>query len=165
MASFDLYWPHIGFCGAQWTYYPHGYFVEPSLPTSRWFVAGRMRQPRMMIGSGITGSQNFIPGAETRFQLSRDFANDCRTWDPGGHMYDMSVRFFPRCVYIDLSHHDSLGYEWPFVCYIHLVVCLVYCLWFEDEHGYGIIMMMITVFTLPLMLTWVNILLVYECSL
>jgi hypothetical protein len=33
----------------------------------------------------------------------------------------------------------------------------------EDEDGYGYIIM-ITVFTLPLMLTWVNVLLVYACS-
>jgi hypothetical protein len=32
------------------------------------------------------------------------------------------------------------------------------------ENGYGYIFMMITVFTLPLMLTFVNVLLVYTCS-
>jgi hypothetical protein len=38
-----------------------------------------MRQPRMMGGSGIAGSQDFIRGAETRIQISRDFMDDCRT--------------------------------------------------------------------------------------
>jgi hypothetical protein len=37
--------------------------------------------------------------------------DDCCTWDPGGHAYDVLVRFFPCMVYIDLSHRDTLGYE------------------------------------------------------
>jgi hypothetical protein len=65
--------------------------------------------------------------------------------------------------YIDSSHHDTLGYEWLLVRCCHLIVCLVYCCWIMDEHGYGYIIMMITVCTLPLTLTWVKILLVYAC--
>jgi hypothetical protein len=38
-----------------------------------------MRQPRMMAGPDIAGIQDFILGAETRFQLSRDFTDGCRT--------------------------------------------------------------------------------------
>jgi hypothetical protein len=38
-----------------------------------------MRQPRMTAGLGIAGSQDIISGAETRFRLSRDFVNGCRT--------------------------------------------------------------------------------------
>jgi hypothetical protein len=38
-----------------------------------------MRQPRMTAGLGIAGSQDFILGAETRFGLSRDVVNGCRT--------------------------------------------------------------------------------------
>jgi hypothetical protein len=53
--------------------------IEPHLLALRWFVGGRMRQPRMTVGSSIAGSQDFIPGVGARFQLSRDFANDCRT--------------------------------------------------------------------------------------
>jgi hypothetical protein len=39
----------------------------------------------------------------------------------------------------------------------------VHYLWSEDEDGYGYIIM-ITVITLPLMLTWVNVLRVYAYS-
>jgi hypothetical protein len=33
----------------------------------------------------------------------------------GSQVYDVLVRFFPRMVYIDSSHHDTLGYEWQLV--------------------------------------------------
>jgi hypothetical protein len=52
-------------------------------------------------------------------------------------------------VYIDLSHCDTLGYEWPFVHCCPLVVCLVVLDgWLEDEYGYGYVILVITVFTL-----------------
>jgi hypothetical protein len=50
---------------------------------------------RMTAGPGIAGSQDFTSGAGDRFRLSRDFTNDCRTWDPGGRAYDVLVRFLP----------------------------------------------------------------------
>jgi hypothetical protein len=48
----------------------------------------------------------------------------------------MLVRFFPYRVYIDLSHRDTLGYEWQLVRRGHLLVCLVYCCWIRGV-GYG----------------------------
>jgi hypothetical protein len=33
----------------------------------------------------------------------------------GSHAYGVLVRFFPCRVYIDSSHHDTLGYEWQVV--------------------------------------------------
>jgi hypothetical protein len=33
----------------------------------------------------------------------------------GSQAYDVLVRFFPCRVYIDLSHRDTLGYEWQLV--------------------------------------------------
>jgi hypothetical protein len=36
-----------------------------------------MRQPRMMAGPGIVGSQDFIPGAGAQFWPSRDFIDGC----------------------------------------------------------------------------------------
>jgi hypothetical protein len=33
----------------------------------------------------------------------------------GSQAYDVLVRFFPCRVYIDLSHHDTLGYEWQLI--------------------------------------------------
>jgi hypothetical protein len=56
---------------------------------------------------------------------------------------------FPYRVYIDSSHHDTLGYETACHC-CHLVVCLVYCLWIRGVGygcGYDYIIIMIIVFT------------------
>jgi hypothetical protein len=118
------------------------WMMDPSF--LRWFYH-KMRQPRMTAESGIAKSQDFILGAETQFQLSRDFTDGCRTWDPKGHAYDVSIRFFPCRVYIDLSRRDTLRYEWPLIRFCHLVVCLVYCWWLEDEYNYGYVIMMIPV--------------------
>jgi hypothetical protein len=82
-------------------------------------------------------NQDFIPGAEPRFWLSRDFADGCLVWDPWGHTYDVSVRFFPYMMYIDSNRRDTLGYEWTLVRCCHLIVCLIVlmawirgcCLW------------------------------------
>jgi hypothetical protein len=58
-------------------------------------------------------------------------------YDPGGHTYDVSVRFFLCRVFINSSRGDTLRYEWLLVCCYHLIVCSVYCCWLEDEDGYG----------------------------
>ncbi len=83
-------------------------------------------------GRTIAGSQDFIPGAEPRFQLSRDFTDGCHTWDPRGYTYNVLVRFFPlQCVYRFESR------LWVATCHCsHLVVCLVYC-WWDRGVGYG----------------------------
>jgi hypothetical protein len=60
----------------------------------------------------------------------------------------MSVRFFPCKVYINSSHHDTLGYEWPLVHCCHLIVCLVYC-WRVEDNGYSFVIMMITGWSHP----------------
>jgi hypothetical protein len=36
---------------------------------------------------GIAGSQDFIPGAEDQFLVSRDFTNDCCTCDSRSRTY------------------------------------------------------------------------------
>jgi hypothetical protein len=33
----------------------------------------------------------------------------------GSYAYGMLVRFFPCRVYINSSHHDTIGYEWQLV--------------------------------------------------
>jgi hypothetical protein len=38
----------------------------------------------------------------------------------GSQAYVVLVRFFPYRVYIDLSHHDTLDYEWQLVVAIIL---------------------------------------------
>jgi hypothetical protein len=88
-------------------------------------LEGEWGSPGWRPGRMIAGSQDFIPGAETRFWLSRDFMDGCQTWDLRGHAYDMSVRFFPCRVYIDLNCHDTLEYKWSLACCCHLIVCLI----------------------------------------
>jgi hypothetical protein len=75
-------------------------------------------------GGTITGSQNFILRVGARFQHSRDFVEDCRTWHLRAHAYDILVRFFPCRVYTDSNHCDTLRYEWSLAHWCHLVVCL-----------------------------------------
>jgi hypothetical protein len=73
MASFELCTDRMsGFTGPGNASSFCKYFVEPSLPASRWLVGGRMRQPRMLVGLSIPGSQDFVPGAETQFHFSRN---------------------------------------------------------------------------------------------
>jgi hypothetical protein len=47
----------------------------------------------------------------------------------GSQAYGVLVKFFPCRVYINLSHRDTLSYEWQLVRCSHPVVCLVYCWW------------------------------------
>jgi hypothetical protein len=68
----------------------------------------------------------------------------------GSWAYGVLVRFFLCRVYIDSSHHDTLGYEWQLVHRSHLVVCLVNSwliqgVWYG--YGYYYIIIMIIVFT------------------
>jgi hypothetical protein len=65
MAMFDLYWPHVGFYGAGKPSSFCNYFVELSLPASRWFVGGRLWRPSMAAEPDIAESQDFIPRVET----------------------------------------------------------------------------------------------------
>jgi hypothetical protein len=88
-------------------------------------LVGEWDNPGWWPSHTIVGSQDFIPGAGARFWLSMDFMDGCRTWDPGGHVYDVLVMFFPSRVYTDSNYRDTLGYEWLLVHCYHLVVCLV----------------------------------------
>jgi hypothetical protein len=89
-------------------------------------MEGEWGSPGWRPGRTIVDRQDFIPGAEARFWLSRDFEDDCHTWDSRGQAYDVLVRFFPCKVYIDLNCRDTLGYEWLFAHCCHLIVCLVF---------------------------------------
>jgi hypothetical protein len=88
-------------------------------------LEGEWGSPGWRPGQTIIGSQYFILRAGARFWLSRDFTDGCRKWDPGGHAYDVLVRFSPCRVYINSSCRDTLRYEWPLVHCYHLIVCLV----------------------------------------
>jgi hypothetical protein len=135
MVSPDLYWPYVRFMGPG---KPSNYFIELHLPSSRWFVGGRMRQPRMMARPGITGSQDFISGAGVQFWLSRDITDGCHMWDRRGHAYNVLVRFFSYKVYTNSNYLDTLRYEWPLVVAIILYYVLLY--WWlgleDDDYGY-----------------------------
>jgi hypothetical protein len=79
------------------------YYVEHHLPAScdAFTFGGRMR-----------------PMTKTSFREQGpdfDLVETCE-WlsyvrDSGSQAYDVLVRFFPRRLYIDLSHRDTLGYE------------------------------------------------------
>jgi hypothetical protein len=58
-------------------------------------LEGELGSPRWWPGQMIAGGQAFILGAGAQIRLSRDFTDGCHTWDPRGHVYDVSVRFFP----------------------------------------------------------------------
>jgi hypothetical protein len=107
-------------------------------------LEGEWGSPGWRPGQTITGSQDFISGGEAQFWLSRDFIDGYHTWDPEGHAYNMLIRFFPCWVYTDSNHRDTLEYEWPLVRCCHLIVCLVYYWWLDDEDGYGCFILMIT---------------------
>jgi hypothetical protein len=77
------------------------------------------------------------------------------------------VRLFPCRVYIDSSHCDTLSYEWQLLRCSHphsMVVVFELEDGGSEDVGYGYVIWIITVFTLPLALTSVNVLLVYTCS-
>jgi hypothetical protein len=125
MARFDLYWPHVKFMSPGKPSRPvttlsnRTSLLQGGLLEGEWGSAGQRS------GQMIAGGQDFISGAGTQVRLSRDFTNGCCMWDPRGHAHDVLVRFFPCRVYTDSNHCDALGYEWPFIRYSHLVVCLV----------------------------------------
>jgi hypothetical protein len=125
MASLDLYWSHVMFMGPGKPCSPVTTLLNcPSLLRGG-LLEGDWGSLGWQPGRTITRSQAFILGAETQFWLSRDFTDGCRMWDLWGHMYDVSVKFFPCRVYIDSNHCDTLIYECPLVCCCHLIVCLV----------------------------------------
>jgi hypothetical protein len=79
----------------------------------------------------------------------------------------MLVRFFPCRVYIDLSCHDTLSYEWQLV--VAVISYYGYCIFGLEDVGYGYAIRIIDIFTLLLALTSVNVLLVilvlvYRCK-
>jgi hypothetical protein len=109
----------------------HPSLLRGSLLEGEWDSPGR--RPGWTIARG----QDFIPGAGAQIRLSRDFTDGCRTWDPEGHAYDVSVRFSPCRVYPDLNRRDTLEYEWPFAHYYHLIVCLIVLDgWLDDGYSY-----------------------------
>jgi hypothetical protein len=105
MASLDLCTDSMsGFVGANKTSNFCNYYVKSHLPAScgAFTFGGRMR-PRAKTSSQEQGP-DFHP-VRTSEWLSYVGAS-------GSHVYGVLVRFFPCRVYIDLSHHDTLSYEW-----------------------------------------------------
>jgi hypothetical protein len=158
MASLKLCTDRMsGFMGSNKSSSFYKYYVEPHLPAScgAFTLEGRIR-PRVKTSSREKEPDFDIVG--TCEWLSYVRAS-------GSPAYGMLIRFFSYRVYIDSSHHDTLGYEWQLVRCSHLVVCLMYCWWIRGV-GYGYIYdyNIIICNCLPLILTWVNVLLVYACS-
>jgi hypothetical protein len=108
MASLELCTDHMsGFMGPDTPSNSCNYYVKPHLPAScgAFTFGGRMR-PRVETSSREQGPDFNIVGTCERLSNMRA---------SGSQVYGMLVRFFPCRVYIDSSHHDTLGYEWQLV--------------------------------------------------
>jgi hypothetical protein len=108
MASLELCTDRmLGFMGPDKLSNFCNYYVEPHLPAScgAFTFGGRMR-PRAKTSSQEQGPNFDIVGTCKWLLYVRAF---------GSRAYGMLVRFFPYRVYIDLSHRDTLGYEWQLV--------------------------------------------------
>jgi hypothetical protein len=79
------------------------YYVEPHLPAScgAFTFGGRMRS-RAKTSSREQGPDFHLVGTYEWLSYVRA---------SGSQAYVMLVRFFPCMVFIDLSHHNTLGYE------------------------------------------------------
>jgi hypothetical protein len=105
MASLELCTDRMsGFMGPDKLSSFCNYYVEPHLPTScgAFTFGGRMR-PRAKTSSREQGPDFDIVGTCEWLSYMRAFESQA---------YDALVRFFPCRVYIDLSHRDTLSYEW-----------------------------------------------------
>jgi hypothetical protein len=119
MASLELCIDHMSsFMGPDKPSSFCNYYVELHLPAScgAFTFRGRMR-PWAKTSSREQGPNFDLVG--TCEWLSYVRAS-------GSQAYGVLVRFFPCRVYIDLSHRDTLDYEWQLVHCSHLVVCLLY---------------------------------------
>jgi hypothetical protein len=104
MASLELCTDRMsGFMGSDKPSSFYNYYVEPHLPAlcGAFTFGGRMR-PRANTSSREQWPNFDILG--TCEWLSYVRAS-------GSQAYDVLVRFFPCMVYVNLIHHDTLGYE------------------------------------------------------
>jgi hypothetical protein len=85
-----------------------------------------MRQLRMTTGLGIAGAKTSSWEQRPNFNLVGTSQTVVIHETPRATRMMCWLGSFPCKVYIDSSQHDTLGYEWPFVCCYHLIVCLVY---------------------------------------
>jgi hypothetical protein len=105
MASLEFCTDHMsGFMGPDKPSSFYNYYVEPRLTAlcGAFTFGGRMR-PRAKTSSREQGANFDIVGTCKWLSYVRD---------SGSQVYGMLVRFFPCRVYINLSHRDTLGYEW-----------------------------------------------------
>jgi hypothetical protein len=104
MASFELCTDcMLGFMGLDKLSSFCNYYVEPHFPAScgAFTFGGRMR-PRTKTSSWEQGPEFDLVGTCEWLSYMRA---------SGSQAYGMLVRFFPYRVYINSSHHDTLGYE------------------------------------------------------
>jgi hypothetical protein len=105
MASFELCTDRMSsFMGPNKPSSFCNYFVEPHLPAScgAFTFGGRMRS-RAKTSSQEQGINFDLVGTCEWLSYVRASRNQA---------YGVLVRFFLCRVYIDLSHRDTLGYEW-----------------------------------------------------
>jgi hypothetical protein len=104
MASLELCTDRMsGFMGPDKPSSCCNYYVKPHLPTlcGAFSFGGRMRS-RAKTSSREQGPDFDLVGTLEWLSYMRA---------SGSQPYDILVRFFPCMLYIDLSHHDTLGYE------------------------------------------------------
>jgi hypothetical protein len=115
MAILDLYWPRVGFMGPGKPSSP--VTILSNRPSLLWgdLLEGEWGSPGWWPGWTIVGAQDFIPEGGTQFQLSRNFTNGCRTWDPQGpHVW---------CVGQVLSLNSVHRFESPWHSRIWVAAC------------------------------------------
>jgi hypothetical protein len=105
MASLELCTDRMsGFIGVDKPSSFCNYYVEPHLPASygAFTFGGRMR-PRAKTSSQEQGPNFYIVGTCEWLPYVRASRSQA---------YSVLVRFFPYRVFINLSHRDTLSYEW-----------------------------------------------------
>jgi hypothetical protein len=142
MASLELCTDRMsGFIGPDKSSNFCNYYVEPHLPAS----CGALTFGGRMMSYVKTSSRE--QGHDFDLVGTCEWLSYVRAF--GSQAYGELVRFFPCRVYIDSSHHDTLGYEWQLVYCSYLIVCFVVS-GLEDggseDGGYGYVIMIITVF-------------------
>jgi hypothetical protein len=160
MTSLELYTDRMsGFMVSDKPSSFYNYYVELHLPVFMWcFYFWRENEAE---------GQDFIPGAGAQFWHSRELwmvviyesIRESSVWRVGQILPLYGVYRF------ESPRHSRL---WVTACPLQSSRSMVIIFWLEyggsEDVGYDYVIRIITVFTLPLPLTFVNFLLLYTCS-